>query len=307
MQNIAFLDGGLGQEINKRSGRDRSHPLWSVQAMIEEPELVVAVHKDFLRAGARVITANNYSATSTRLAQHELADKFFEIHQLSASLAHQAIAETFPVPDDQKGVNVAGVLPPLVASYHVPANQNYQDCYDQYCSIIAAQADHVEVFLVETMSSITEARAALSALKAAGRESFLGLTLKDDLTINLRSGEPLAQAIDVLGENGVDAICINCSSPETIDNALAMLSDSGLRFGAYANAFKSVEPFGVGSTVDSLYARTDLTPIIYTEHALGWVKRGATIIGGCCEVGPGHVAHLHDTLRKEGFQPTALV
>ena len=63
----------------------------------------------------------------------------------------------------------------------------------------------------------------------------------------------------------------------------------------------------MGSTVDSLNARTDLTPIIYTEHALGWVKRGATIIGGCCEVGPAHVAHLHDTLRKEGFQPTALV
>lgn len=307
MRDIALLDGGLGQEINKRSGRDSSHPLWSLQVMIEEPEIVVAVHKDFLRAGARVVTANNYSATSARLAQHGLVDRFFEIHQLATSLARQAIAEIFPDPSDQKGVNVAGVLPPLVASYYVPADQNYQDCYDQYCRLIAAQADYVEVFLVETMSSITEARAALSALKAAGQKCFLGLTLKDDLTISLRSGEPLDQAIDVLGENGADAICLNCSSPETIDNALTMLSDSGLRFGAYGNAFKSVEPLVLGATVDSLDARTDLTPVIYTEHALGWVKRGATIIGGCCEVGPAHLAHLHDTLRKRGLEPTALV
>ena len=307
MQDIALLDGGLGQEINKRSGRDSSHPLWSVQVMIEEPEIVVAVHKDFLRAGARVITVNNYSATSARLAQYGLADRFSEIHQLATSLARQAIAEAFPEPGDQKAVNVAGVLPPLIASYYVPADQNYQDCYDQYCSIIAAQADYVDVFLVETMSSITEARAAVSALKAAGQKCFLGLTLKDDLTISLRSGEPLARAIDVLGENGADAICLNCSSPETIDNALTMLSDSGLRFGAYANAFKSVEPLVLGATVDSLDARTDLTPVVYTDHALGWVKHGATIIGGCCEVGPAHVAHLHDRLRKEGFEPTTLV
>ena len=63
MKNISLLDGGIGQEINKRSKRSSSHQLWSVQVMFEEPEIVVSVHKDFILAGSRVITVNNYTAT----------------------------------------------------------------------------------------------------------------------------------------------------------------------------------------------------------------------------------------------------
>ena len=75
------------------------------------------------------------------------------------------------------------------------------------------------MFLVETISNITEARAAAAALKDAGQKRFIGLTLADDLSNSLRSGETLEAAIDVLGGDGVDAISVNCSFPEAIDAA----------------------------------------------------------------------------------------
>ena len=93
MKNISLLDGGIGQEINKRSKRSSSHQLWSVQVMFEEPEIVVSVHKDFILAGSRVITVNNYTATPFRLAEYGLGEKFFETHQLAIELAQRAISE----------------------------------------------------------------------------------------------------------------------------------------------------------------------------------------------------------------------
>ena len=63
---VVLLDGGLGQEITRRSTRAKPHPLWSTMVMREEPQTVVDVHRDFLMAGARVLTLNNYTATPMR-------------------------------------------------------------------------------------------------------------------------------------------------------------------------------------------------------------------------------------------------
>ena len=71
MADIIFLDGGLGQEINKRSSKTKSHPLWSLKVMYDEPELVSKVHLDFINAGAKVLSLNTYTATLPRLEKYE--------------------------------------------------------------------------------------------------------------------------------------------------------------------------------------------------------------------------------------------
>ena len=65
-------------------------------------------------------------------------------------------------------------------------------------------------------------------------------------------------------------------------------------FGAYANGFTEITQsfVQVGATVQDLSARTDLTPHAYAAFAEDWAKMGVTIIGGCCEVGPAHIAEL---------------
>jgi S-methylmethionine-dependent homocysteine/selenocysteine methylase len=307
MTDITFLDGGLGQEINNRSAQDNAHPLWSVKVMFEEPDIVIATHKDFIRAGARVITMNNYTATIPRMTRHGFSDQFHAAHQLAAELVNKAIRQAQTEFDQEIDVNIAGCLPPIAASYVASAALNYDDSYDQYSQLIEIQAEHVDVFLAETISNITEAKAALAALKAAGQKCFIGLTLSDDLSNSLRSGESLEAAIDQLGSEGVDGLCVNCSFPEAVDAALPLLAASGLRFGGYANGFTSIEGLAPGTTVDNLEARQDLPPAAYARHALGWAEAGATIIGGCCEISPEHIAYLHNSLCDAGYNPAKLV
>ena len=307
MTDITFLDGGLGQEINNRSAQDNAHPLWSVKVMFEEPDIVIATHKDFIRAGARVITMNNYTATIPRMTRHGFGDQFHAAHQLAAELVNKAIHQAQTEFDQEIDVNIAGCLPPIAASYVASAALNYDDSYDQYSQLIEIQAQHVDVFLAETISNITEAKAALAALKAAGQKCFIGLTLSDDLSNSLRSGESLEAAIDQLGSEGVDGLCVNCSFPEAVDAALPLLAASGLRFGGYANGFTSIEGLAPGTTVDNLEARQDLPPAAYARHALGWAEAGATIIGGCCEISPEHIAYLHNSLCDAGYNPAKLV
>src|SRR5690606_8234968 len=92
----------------------------------------------------------------------------------------------------------------------------------------------------------------------------------------------------------VDALLVNCSSPEAVDQALPHLAALGLPFGAYANGFQRITSDFLkdNATVDALASRPEMTPARYADFALGWVARGATIVGGCCETGPAHIREL---------------
>ena len=304
MTSIAFLDGGLGQEINKRSTQETSHPLWSVKVMHDEPEIVISAHKDFLLAGAKVIGLNNYTASITRLSRHGFGDKFEETHQLAIQLMNTAITESGLA---RETINIAGCLPPLAASYVSSAALDYQQSYDEFCQLIEVQSEAVDLFLVETMSNITEAKAAIAALKQYHKQTYIGLTLSDDLSNTLRSGEALEQAIERFSDDNIDALMVNCSCPEAIDKAMPVLQASGLRYGAYANGFTSIENLAPGTTVDGLQARIDLDPKKYAEHVMGWLDMGATIIGGCCEIGPEHIKYLSQQITAQGHELTTLV
>ena len=100
----------------------------------------------------------------------------------------------------------------------------------------------------------------------------------------------------------VDAILINCSVPEAIDSSIQELNSNFSTVGAYANGFTSIEALTPGGTVDSLEKRNDLNPDKYSNFAINWIKSGAKIIGGCCEVGPKHISKLKENLIDNGFQ-----
>lgn len=303
MSEIALLDGGLGQEINKRATSDKSHPLWSVKVMDDEPQIVIDVHKDFINAGARTISVNSYTITQSRLDRNGHSERYDDFHQMAISMVTQAVAQSNIARDE---VTIAGCLPPIAASYVAEEALDYQSSYDEYARIIAAQGPYVDLFLVETMSNIAETKAAVAALRDNGHKAYIGLTLNDDATNTLRSGERLEQAIDELGAEGVSALSINCCYPEAIDKAMPLLGKSGLRVGGYANGFTSITALRPGQTVDNLTARRDLDPQSYANHIDRWIDDGATIIGGCCEIGPQHIAYLREHLIRQGHSITKL-
>ena len=292
---ITLLDGGMGQELLKRSSKDIT-PLWSTQVMIDEPDIVRDVHIDYIFAGARVITLNAYTMTPERLARDGQIEDFEKLQDAAINAAISA-REAAGIPE----VKIAGCLPPLVASYHAEVTPKYEAMLKSYSKIVAIQAPHVDVFLCETMSSIAEAKAALVAAKESGLPVWVSLTIEDNDQGLLRSGEALLDAVAMLDEFGADAKLLNCSKPEAILASWSkMKSDQGLT-GAYGNGFTSIDSLKPGGTVKSMQSRTDLGPAAYAEFAMEWVTNGAGLIGGCCEVGPAHIAELSKRLIENGY------
>ncbi len=135
---------------------------------------------------------------------------------------------------------------------------------------------------------------------------WVSWTLADEGPPRLRSGETLADGRRARSRaSPLDARLVNCSRPEAVDAALPDLLALGGPVGAYANAFPAVDALKHGGTVDVLGHRDDLVPERYAEFALGWAEAGAAIVGGCCEVGPEHIAALRDRLHAAGIATTA--
>jgi len=295
MSDIVLLDGGMGQELIRRSP-DALTQLWGGAVLRDHPHIVRQLHEDFIRAGATAITTNSYSLTRPRLGRDGQEDMLDPLQNRACEIAIEAV--------DATGADAAilGALPPLNGSYHPESVPPVPEAAAQYAEIAAIQADYVDAFIVETMSSIKEAQGALAGLSPVGTPIWLGLTTDDEDGLRLRSGEPLAEALEaVRGTPNLAAILVNCTRPEAVDQAMPALATCGLPFGAYANGFVKIETdYTPGATVDELSTRTDLTPDAYADFAMGWVEAGATIVGGCCEVGPAHIATLAMRLRAAG-------
>ena len=294
--SITLLDGGMGQELLRRWGR-QPQPGWSADVLRAAPELVEQLHFDFIAAGSRVITLSGYTLTRERLERLGQQSQFISLQHQAISVAQAARERAYQ--QWQVPIAIAGCLPPLVASYRPDVSPDYAHCLCSYSEICALQTAAVDLFICETMSSIKEATAAATAALATGKPCWVAFSVRDDDGNYLRSGEKLCTALDAIRALPVAAVLINCSSPEATTGAMHVLKGSGFSYGAYANAFHSVAPLQPGGTVAALRVRAELSPELYTSFALEWVRAGASIVGGCCEINPEHITHLHAALQKE--------
>lgn len=290
MTDIILLDGGMGQELVQRTSK-RDNPLWGVAVMLEQPEIVKQVHREYIEAGADVITVNTYSATPARFKQSGVEDKFERAQQLAVKIASDARAEV------GRPVRIAGCLPPLVGSYKAEIAMGFERSLSDYRQIVEQQAEGVDLFICETMASIDEAKGAVTAAMESGKPVWLAWTLTDDDSATIRSGDSLTDALDAMLGSGIDATLINCSKPETISSAWSTLATTTGPIGAYANGFTSVDALKPGGAVEVLETRKDLDPVAYADFADQWIENGASIVGGCCEVGPAHIAEISRRLR----------
>ncbi len=296
MTAITLLDGSIGQELVKRSG-DRATPLWSTQVMMDHPQIVRDVHDAYFAAGATVATTNTYAVLRDRLARVGLEDRV-------GHLADVAVSAAIAARDAHGGGRVAGAVGPLVQSYRPDLCPAAAEAALIYAEPVAAIAPRVDLLLFETMCSVDQARGACLAARAAGVPLWLAVSVMDEDGTRLRSGEPLGDLAPLLAEFTPDAILLNCSPPEAITQGLPHIADFGLPFGAYANGFTRISEgfLGAAPTVDALEQRTDLSPGTYAATVMGWIDAGATIVGGCCEIGPDHIAELARRIREAGHE-----
>lgn len=294
MADITLLDGSIGQELVKRSG-DRATPLWSTRVMIDHPDLVGDVHTSYFDAGATVATTNTYAVHRSRLVRVDMEDQLPDLIETALSQAERA---------REGNGRIAASLGPLLASYRPDLNPDPADAADKYSELAAMMKDRVDLFLLETVSSVQEAEGALRGVEGQDKPVWLALTVKDDDGTHLRSGEALADIGPLVERFDPQAVLINCSRPEAIPAALDIIKTFDRPYGAYANGFTRISEGFLkdAPTVDALEQRTDLGPDAYAAQAMGWVAQGASIVGGCCEVGPEHIAELARQLRDAGHR-----
>jgi S-methylmethionine-dependent homocysteine/selenocysteine methylase len=293
--DITLLDGGMGQELVARSG-DEPTPLWATRVMLGHPGLVRDIHGDYFAAGATIATTNTYAIHHDRLNRVGLDPMFHALHLRALSEAHEARA-------DHGAGRIAGSLGPLQASYRPDLTEAIADAAPKYAEIARILGPHVDLILIETAASVEAAEGAVIGAQAAGKPVWLSVSVDDRDGSKLRSGEPVGDLARLL-THPIAALLANCSVPEAMADALAALKLLGKPFGAYANGFTHISGNFLkdAPTVRELTHRHDLTPEKYGNFAMAWVAQGATIIGGCCEVGPAHIRHLRDRLLAEGHQ-----
>ena len=275
-------------------------PEWSALALMEAPQFVRAAHDAFIAAGSQVITTNSYAVVPFHVGDDVFAEQGAALIALSGKLAREA-ADAAPAK-----VLVAGSLPPVLGSYRpdlfepVAAKKLLQVLVDNLTG-------NVDVWLAETQSSVAEVEAVRDVLGDDPRPLWLSFTLQDNLDPQgnalLRSGESIAEAVNAALRISAGAVLFNCSRPEVMATAVktarAALTSQGsaLDIGVYANAFEpSDNTRGANEGLSKM--RQDTDPAGYLDFAKDWVAQGATMVGGCCGIGPEHIAALKKAFVK---------
>ncbi|MEJ8571113.1 homocysteine S-methyltransferase family protein [Microbaculum marinum] len=291
---ITILDGGMGQQLEARGAPFR-RPEWSALALMEGPDHVRRAHDAFIAAGASVVTTNAYAVVPYHIGEERFETDGGRLAALAGRLAREAAEAA-----GEGAVRVAGCLPPLFGSYR-------PDLFDPARAphlldvLVGAQSPFVDLWLAETMGSIAEVEAVRTALRDDERPLWVSYTLRDDdpdlADPRLRSHEKVSDAVGAAVGLGAAAVLFNCSQPEVMGEAVSIAcrtvraAGADIPVGVYANAYPPMAEDTESNTDDSA-VRPELEPPLYLVFARDWVARGATIVGGCCGIGPGHIEVL---------------
>jgi S-methylmethionine-dependent homocysteine/selenocysteine methylase len=285
---VTILDGGMGVELIRRSEHGRT-PLWSAQALVDDPDLVIRTHRDYIDAGAGMLITNSYSTVPSYLETAGLESSYVEYTRLAGQLARQAVSES------KRDVVVAGSLPPLAESYRpdlVPPDIEARPVYHEMAK---ALEPHVDLFICETMSSAREGRnAAVEAKTVAARRSlpvYISWTLHEEPNTGLRSDETIETAYEAVADLDLDGFLFNCTDPDAIETGLRQLRPlTDKTIGGYPNRYRVPDGWVLGEEMGE--RDVPLTTRLFVEAAKRAIELGATIYGGCCTVGPDDIAAL---------------
>jgi S-methylmethionine-dependent homocysteine/selenocysteine methylase len=289
-----LLSGACGTELERR-GAKTPLPLWSARALLDAPDLVREVHRDYARAGATVVTANTFRTDRRTLAKASVSIRARDLVRTAVRLAREGVAAAAPAHE----VLVAGSIAPLEDCFRPDLTPSDADLRTEHGmragDLVAAGAD---LALVETMNTVREAVAALGACRAARLPAAVSFTCAPGA--RLLSGESLADAVAAVRPLGPVAVLVNCCALATATEAVRELVRvvHDLPIGVYANGLGRPDDergwrFEVGHGADVA---------AYVAEAARWLDLGARWIGGCCGTTPAYVEALGHLLDARGVR-----
>lgn len=280
------LDGAIGSELMARSRSDAACELHNV----EQPQLVRALHDEYLAAGCDAITTNSFCADAPTLSRRGLGGRSVELGLAAARIARAAADRASA---DGRRRWVLGSLGPGTAlpSLHGGDVAALEQGYGELSG--ALLEGDVDALLVETVRDLRQARAALAGARAVAPDATVLVAFAPFDDGRLAGGVELSAAVAGLAEFAPALWGVNCvAEPSVLERALAALQAAGARrLGAWPNA-------GLPDTTGPA-PRWPIGPEAFARDLAATARRfELSLVGGCCGTTPAHIAALGRRLER---------
>jgi len=269
-----LLDGATGTELSRR-GIDLNSPSWTAGAILESPRVLWQIHRDYVDAGAEMITANTFRTHSRNLIALGQAARARELTQRAVEIARDAAG---------KMAYVAGSMAPLEDCYspqNTPESDSLRAEHGRMAETLAAAK--VDFILVETQLTIREGAIAAQAASATGLP--FGVSFVCNAAGQILSGESLLEAYLAIAPLQPTLFLVNCVPVEEVLDDLAALQTQMVQIplGAYGNTGRLLANGSWEATKGEL-------PAVYAEFVEQWVQANFKAVGGCCGTTPEHIS-----------------
>ncbi len=280
-KRVLVADGAMGTYLlEKGLAPDECKELQN----LNNPDLVLSIHKEYVSAGAEIIETNTFAANSVKLSKFNLENKIKEINYEAVRIAREAGGED---------VFVAGSVGPLgvmLRPYGIFTFNDMVKVFKEQISILVSAG--VDLIIIETISSLLEARAALLASKSVSDlPVVVSMTfLSDGKT---KFGDDISRSLNELKEIGAEIVGANCTvgPQETAEIVIPYLKESENLFSVMPNAGYPTVVRG-----KTIYLSS---PAYFKEYAIIFLENGANIIGSCCGTNPTHTKAIAEVVRGE--------
>ena len=278
----------MGQELLNR-GVVPHGTIWGATALLHKKyhKLLVNTHLDFIKAGAEVIVTNTFGSRKRRLMENKSSHKFTQLNKLAGKLAKDAVLKS------KKKVLIAGSLPPQNFTYFSDLGKDLNFIKNSFKAQAKCLNPYVDFFYLDVMCSFKECQIAINSIKSFKKNFLLGIHIRKGR--KLPSGEKLFTVLNKIKKFKPIGVIVSCVSIEDVEEAIKDFKKIKIPFGFKINAFEYIP---AGWKPDSnnpkvqLGKRSDLTPSKFAKVCLKFNKKGANILGGCCEITPSHIKKL---------------
>jgi homocysteine S-methyltransferase len=281
-----LLDGGMSNALQAR-GHDLSDALWSARLLRDDPAHIAAVHREYYRAGATVATTASYQASVDGFVLAGVArDEARRLVRSSVAIARDVRDE---LSEDGRTRWVAASVGPYGAvladgsEYRGRYGLGPHELRDFHAPRLELLAEAgPDLLAVETIPDADEAEVLVDLVDDLGLPAWLSYSVDGPAT---RAGQPLHDAFAAAAAGtSVFAVGVNCCPPGDVLPALEIArSATDKPLVAYPNS---------GETWDAAVRGWSGPPAYDVTLAPTWIAAGARYVGGCCRVGPDHIARL---------------
>ncbi len=286
-----IIDGGTGTELERR-GASMNPEAWCGAATLDNEALLEEIHRDYIAAGAKIITANTYASSRIMLESAGLSDHFDALNRTAVQVAHRARAES-----GATDVAVAGSLSHMVplipgSGYNdhsrIPPAARQLEAFTELAMLHADEG--CDMILLEMMFHPDRMPHALDAAEASGLPYWVGLAARETADGELVSFTdeadiPLAELMTIVADYSPSA----CGIMHTPSNSVsAGLDIIGQHFDGPLTAYPDSGYFAM----PEWRFENIIEPSELHDFAVEWKSKGAQVLGGCCGLSPAHIEAL---------------